>query len=108
VFDQLLGSRMVVANAELRFPLFGVLGVGSGYYGAFPLEFAIFGDAGLAWDSANEPSILGSGTRDPVFSAGAGLRFNLLGFAVAQLNLVRPFDRPGKGWIWQFELEPGF
>jgi Tol biopolymer transport system component len=108
VFDQLLGSRMVVANAEIRFPLFGLLGVGSGYYGAFPLEFAVFGDAGLAWDSEHEPSVLGSGTRDPVFSAGAGLRFNLLGFAVAQLNLVHPFDRPGKGWMWQFELEPGF
>jgi Tol biopolymer transport system component len=108
VFDQLLGSRMVVANAELRFPLFGLLGLGSGYYGAFPIEFAIFGDGGLAWDTRNEPSVLGSGTRDPVFSAGAGLRFNLLGFAIAELDLVRPFDRPGKGWIWQFELQPGF
>jgi hypothetical protein len=108
VFDQLLGSRIIVANAELRFPLFGVLGVGSGYYGAFPLEFAVFADGGLAWDTANDPSVFGSGTRDPVFSAGAGLRINLLGYAVAEVNLVRPFDRPGKGWIWQFELQPGF
>jgi Tol biopolymer transport system component len=108
VFDQLLGSRMVVANAELRFPLFGVLGIGSGYYGAFPIEFAIFGDGGLAWDTANDPSVFGSGTRDPVFSAGLGLRINLLGFAVAELDFVRPFDRPDKGWIWQFEFQPGF
>jgi hypothetical protein len=108
VFDQLLGSRIVVANAELRFPLFGALGIGSGYYGAFPLEFAVFGDGGLAWDTANDPSVFGSGTRDPVFSAGVGLRINLLGFAVAEVDLVRPFDRPGKGWIWQFELQPGF
>jgi hypothetical protein len=109
VFDQLLGSRIAVANAELRFPLFGVLGIGSGYYGAFPLEFIAFGDAGLAWDNANKPSVFGaSGTRDPVFSAGAGLRINLLGFAVAEVTLVRPFDRPAKGWIWQFELQPGF
>jgi Tol biopolymer transport system component len=108
VFDQLLGSRMMVVNAELRFPLFGVLGIGSGYYGAFPLEFAIFGDGGLAWDTQNEPSVLGSGARDPVFSAGAGLRINLLGFAIAEIDLVRPFDRPDKGWTWQFELQPGF
>jgi Tol biopolymer transport system component len=108
VFDQLLGSRIVVANAELRFPLFGVLGIGSGYYGAFPLEFTVFGDGGLAWDSQHQSSVLGSGTRDPVFSAGVGLRINLLGFAIAELDLVRPFDRPGKGWIWQFELQPGF
>jgi outer membrane protein assembly factor BamA len=108
VFDQLLGSRVVVGNAELRFPLFGALGIGSGYYGAFPIEFTVFGDAGLAWDNAHQPSIGGSGTRDPVFSAGAGLRINLLGFAVAEVDLVRPFDRPGKGWVWQFELQPGF
>ena len=108
VFDQLLGSRVVVANAELRFPLFGALGIGSGYYGAFPIEFAVFGDAGLAWDNGHKPSVFGSGTRDPVFSAGAGLRINLLGFAVAEVDLVRPFDRPGKGWVWQFELQPGF
>ena len=108
VFDQLLGSRLVVGNAELRFPLLGALGIGSGYYGAFPIEFAVFGDAGLAWDNAHKPSVFGSGTRDPVFSAGAGLRINLLGFAVAEVDLVRPFDRPGKGWVWQFELQPGF
>jgi outer membrane protein assembly factor BamA len=109
VFDQLLGSRLVVGNAELRFPLLGALGIGSGYYGAFPIEFAVFGDAGLAWDNGHKPSVFGSsGTRDPVFSAGVGLRINLLGFVVAEVDLVRPFDRPGKGWIWQFELQPGF
>jgi Tol biopolymer transport system component len=108
VFDQLLGSRMVVASAELRFPFFGALGIGSGYYGAFPVDFTIFGDGGLAWDSQHAPSVLGSGTRDPVFSAGAGFRINLLGFAVAEIDLVRPFDRPDKGWVWQFELQPGF
>ena len=109
VYDQLLGSRMVIANAELRFPLLGVLGVGSGYYGAFPIDFIAFGDAGLAWDSANEPSLFGgSGTRDPVFSAGAGLRINLLGFVIAEVALVHPFNRPDKNLIWQFELQPGF
>jgi hypothetical protein len=108
VFDKLLGSRMVVGNVELRFPLLGALGVGSGYYGAFPIEFAVFGDGGLAWDTQHDPSVFGSGSRDPVFSAGAGLRINLLGFAVAEVDLVRPFDRPGKGWVWQFELQPGF
>src|SRR5204863_10083038 len=32
VFDRLIGSRMLVANAELRAPLWGALG-GSGCYG---------------------------------------------------------------------------
>jgi hypothetical protein len=107
VFDQLLGSRMVVANAELRFPLFGVLGLGSGYYGALPVDFTLFGDGGLAWDTANEPKITG-GSRPAVFSAGAGLRLNLLGFAVLELNLVHPFQRPDKHWVWEVNLQPGF
>jgi Tol biopolymer transport system component len=107
VFDQLLGSRIAVANLELRFPLLGVLGLGSGYYGALPLDFVAFGDGALAWDSANEPEITG-GTRPAVFSAGAGLRMNLFGFAVVELDLVRPFQRPDKGWIWEVNFQPGF
>ena len=107
VFDQLLGSRVLVGNVELRFPLFGVLGIGSGYYGALPLDFTIFGDAGVAWESDIDPSFAG-GDREPVFSAGAGFRFNLLGFAVAEVNLVHPFDRPDKDWIWELNFQPGF
>ena len=41
-------------------------------------------------------------------SEGAALRVNLLGFAVGELDLVHPNDRPGKGWVWQFALQPGF
>ncbi len=109
VFDQLLGSRIAVANLELRFPLFGTLGIGSGYYGALPVDFLAFGDAGLAWDRDNDPKIFGlDGTRKPVYSAGVGLRLNLLGFAIAEVDLARPFERPDKGWVWQFQLQPGF
>jgi hypothetical protein len=107
VFDQLLGSRIAVANLELRFPLFGALGIGSGYYGILPLDWTFFGDGGLAWTSDIDPSFAG-GDRKPVFSAGTGFRFNLFGFAVAEVNLVHPFDRPGKNWLWELNLQPGF
>ena len=107
VFDQLLGSRMAVGNLELRFPLLGVLGLGSGYYGALPLDFLVFGDAGLAWDTDNEPRFTG-GDRRAVYSAGVGLRFNLFGFAVLEADLVRPFQRPDKNWVWELNLQPGF
>jgi outer membrane protein assembly factor BamA len=107
VFDQLLGSRIVVGNAELRFPLFGALGIGSGYYGALPIDFFVFGDGGVAWDDANEPKLTG-GDRAAVFSAGTGLRMNLFGFAIAELDLVKPFQRPDKGWVWELNFQPGF
>src|SRR4051794_9848701 len=107
VFDQLLGSRIAVANLELRFPLFGVLHPGSGYYGMLPIDWTIFGDAGMAWTGEESPSLSG-GDRTPVYSAGTGFRFNLFGFAVAEVNLVHPFDRPGRHWLWELNLQPGF
>lgn len=104
VFDRLVGSRIAVASLELRVPLLGLLGAGQGYYGAFPLEFALFGDGGAAWTGSEGPT---SGIRKPVFSTGAALRTNVFGL-VLQLNLVHPFDRPGKNFVWQFSLLPTF
>ncbi len=106
-FDQLLGSRLLVGNLELRFPLLGVLGVGSGYYGAWPLEMALFADGGVAWTDRDKASLFG-GSRKPVASAGAALRMNLFGFAIAEVDLVRPFDRPAKGWYLELSLTPGY
>jgi outer membrane protein assembly factor BamA len=106
VFDQLVGSRMMVANAELRFPLWGAFG-GDDFYGPIPIDLAVFADAGVAWDRGSSPSFAG-GQRDFVKSVGAAARINVFGYAVAEINYVRPIDRPGKGWFWQFSLRPGF
>jgi Tol biopolymer transport system component len=108
VYDRLLGSRMLVANLEFRFPLlrpFG--GVGGSMYGPVPIEVAFFADAGVAWTSADDPRFFG-GNREPVTSAGVTFRANLFGFAVAQVDFAHPFQRPGRGWIWGFSLTPGF
>lgn len=107
VFERLIGSRMMVANAEVRFPLFGLFTGGRGCYGALPIEAVMFADAGVAWGRGTRPSIFG-GDVDPVTSAGVGLRANVLGFAVVELDYVRPFDRPQQGWMWQFGFTPGF
>ena len=105
-FDQLVGSRLLVANAEIRFPLWGALG-GDDFYGPLPIELALFVDSGVAWDSASSPSFA-NGDRDFVRSVGAAARINVFGYAVAEINYVRALDRPGKGWLWQFSLRPGF
>jgi WD40 repeat protein len=105
-FERLNGSRVAVASAELRFPLLGLFSRES-FYGAFPIELAFFADAGLAWTSATKPRFAG-GDRDWARSAGAALRVNVLGFAVAEIDYVRPLDRSRRGWLWQFGLTPGF
>jgi outer membrane protein assembly factor BamA len=106
VFDRLVGSRVAIANAELRFPLWGAFG-GSSYYGPLPIELGVFSDAGVAWGGVSSPQFV-EGDHKPVASVGAVARINLFGFAVAEINYVRPLDRPGRGWVWQFNLQPGF
>ena len=105
-FDRLIGSKLAIANAELRFPLWSVFG-GDNFYGPLPIEMALFTDAGLAWDSTSRPGFR-AGDREPVVSVGAAMRINVLGFAIAEIDYVRPLDRPGRGWVWQFSLRPGF
>ena len=106
-FDRLLGSRLLVGNLELRFPLLGVLGLGSGYYGAFPIEAALFADGGLAYCPGDNPAFC-TGDNQAVYSVGGGVRINVLGYAIGEIDMVRPFQRPDKGWYVQLSLTPGF
>jgi hypothetical protein len=107
LFDQLVGSRVLIGNAEFRFPLLRPFGVSQAMYGPLPLELAFFADGGVAWDSGEKPSFLG-GERHGVSSVGVTLRANFLGFAVGQFDFSRPLQRKNRGWIFQFNLAPGF
>jgi len=108
VFDQMVGSRFIVASAEVRFPPFGLLGLGSGYYGFLPVDAAIFYDAGVAWTQTEGAKIFGTGPRDVVKSAGVSFRMNLFGYAIGQMDVVHPFNRPQKDWMVRFSLTQGF
>lgn len=115
VFDRLIGSRVGVANAELRLPLLGGIGVIHAP-GVPPIEIGAFFDAGIAWTGLDDEECLEQlgvegcslSDRKAVKSTGFLARLNLFGFAIAELDFVRPLDRPEKDWIWQFHLTPGF
>src|SRR4051812_42458958 len=107
VFDRLLGSRLLIGNVEFRFPLLRPFGESQRMYGPVPVEVALFADGGVAWNRGERPSILG-GSREGVGSAGIAFRVNLLGFAIGQFDLARPFQRNSGGWVFQFNLSPGF
>ena len=107
VFDNLLGSRVAIVNAEMRMPLWALFG-GSNFYGPLPVELALFADSGVAWGQSNSQQFAHGSNKDPVSSFGVAMRANLFGFAVAELDYVRPVDRPDRGWLWQFNLMPGF
>jgi Tol biopolymer transport system component len=101
-FDRLFGSKMVVANAELRLPLLGFRGIIPSR-SAPPVEIAPFYDVGMAWRSMDT-----SVARRPVSSTGASLRFNVFGFFIGQVSYVHSFSRPQRPWGWEFTIVPGF
>ena len=84
-----------------------MLGAGGGYYGILPIEAGIFYDAGVAWTQAENAQLFG-GTRKLVRSTGVSFRLNLLGYAIGQMDLVHPFDRPNKDWMVRLSLTEGF
>jgi Tol biopolymer transport system component len=113
VIPQLLGSRIGVANAELRFPLINQLALGVAPIRFPPIEGFLFADAGVAWRSGTSPVLHRGLAADPederpfVTSIGAGARVNLLGFFILEAVYVNPLDR-ARGWHWQLALQPGF
>jgi outer membrane protein assembly factor BamA len=104
-FDQLVGSRLLVFNGEVRAPLFGLF-KGRLAYGPLPLELFGFADAGVAWTRTEKPAFR-DGPREWIRSVGAGLRLNAFGYAVLEFALAKPLDR-GRGWMFVFNLQPGF
>ncbi len=108
VFDQLIGSRVLVANAEVRMPLLAPFRARRrNPYGPVPIEIGAFFDAGVAWDSKSKPSFAG-GDRELVKSVGAVARINLFGVLVFEIDYAKPLDRPGKDAFFQFNLLAGF
>ncbi len=111
VFDRLIGSRMAVANLELRIPLLGTDQFGLINFPYVATEISPFIDAGLAWSSGQKPNIEFSTTSlgdVPVFSTGISMRMNILGYLVAEVWYAHPFQRPDAKNQWGFQLTPGW
>ncbi|HEY0810239.1 MAG TPA: hypothetical protein VGD49_08765, partial [Longimicrobiales bacterium] len=132
-FDRLIGSRIAVANLEVRIPLFGVEGLGLINLPFLPTEISPFLDAGLAWWGKGAEACLvftngdecpagqsytpqspqlkfdtNSSDRVPVVSAGVSARFNILGYLILEAYYAHPFQRPVRGAHWGFNITPGW
>jgi WD40 repeat protein len=110
-FSRLVGSRIAVANAELRIPLFGTREFGLFEPPFFPTEIAPFVDVGLAWTRGENPSLRiqrNSTERIPVVGAGVTSRFNMFGAPILEVFWVRPFQRPGQRGYVGLQLVPGW
>lgn len=105
-YDRLIGSKMAVGNVEVRAPLLALFGA-KNLYGPLPIDIGAFFDAGVAWDNTTKPKFLG-GDRALSRSVGAVARMNLFGFAVLELDYVKPLDRASKKAHFQFNISGGF
>jgi hypothetical protein len=110
-WDRLFGSRMGVANLEVRVPLLGVEGHGIFSPGLFPMDVGAFVDAGVAWTSSESPELTWetrSIERIPVVSAGLTTRIGLGQFLALEIFYAHPFQRPEKGGHFGFQLAPAW
>ncbi|MEO8192264.1 MAG: hypothetical protein ABI681_00340 [Gemmatimonadales bacterium] len=112
--EQLVGSRVAVLNAEIRFPIIRRFDLGSLPVGLPPIEGLVFYDAGLAWSAGQKVSLTKPDNYDftlqrfPLRSYGAGLRVNLFNLAILKWDYAIPLDQPGRKPNWTFSLGPSF
>src|SRR5437867_6351353 len=112
--DELIGSRIGVANVELRFPLTRSVVLGFLPVGLPPIEGALFYDMGLAWesgsivkwqrDAGDDPETV----RSPLRRWGGSIRVNFLGFVVLRFDYTKPLDRLRHKAYWTVSLGPTF
>jgi hypothetical protein len=131
--EQLIGSSAAIMNLEVRFPFIRELRLGP--LGQFPpVDALVFFDGGVAWsdrvcvggrtgapgvqdcppdrsrdvrltwrrDDGDDPMLV----RQPLFSYGAGIRFNIF-YAVLRFDYAMPLNRPGGG-VFSFSVGPSF
>ncbi len=110
VLSRLIGSRIAIASAEVRFPLLGTKEYGLFSTSFLPTEFAAFVDAGEAWHSGQHPKFAfktNTTELEPVYSVGASLRM-LLAYIPLEFYAAKPFQRPGQGIVYGFNIIPGW
>jgi Tol biopolymer transport system component len=104
--DDLLGSRLLVGNLELRVPIWGIRSRQIDY-GMFPADAFVFADGGSIWS--------GTGNREPgggiasrtISSFGGGVRVNAMGFPM-ELAAIRALDGPRPRWQFDLGFRVGF
>jgi outer membrane protein assembly factor BamA len=111
--DRLIGTRIAVANVELRFPLTRSLVLGFLPVGLPPIEGALFYDAGIAWNSGDVlhwrlNQSAGPTDKGLLRSYGGAIRVNLLGFVILRFDVTKPLDRVYNKAYWTVSLGPTF
>jgi outer membrane protein assembly factor BamA len=110
----LVGSRIAVANFEVRFPLLRRVDIGLLPISLPPIEGLVFYDVGVTWFEGQKLHWSRPTDFDPAFqrhalrSYGFGVRLNLFNFALLRWDYAIPLDDPRRDSYWRFSLGPSF
>ncbi len=96
--ENLTGSKVAIANIELRLPFTGPEEVALIRSRLFFSDLILFADGGLSWFSFENISMQWEPSQEqnvhtPVFSSGIALRLNLFGAVILEPYLAFPFQR---------------
>ena len=96
--NNMLGSKIAVANAELRLPFTGPPELALIRSRMFFSDLVLFADGGLAWNDFDDIRFTwrperDNGERIPVVSTGLALRMNLFGAIIVEPYFAFPFQR---------------
>ncbi|MGK7393979.1 MAG: BamA/TamA family outer membrane protein [Candidatus Cyclobacteriaceae bacterium M3_2C_046] len=95
--NQLVGSKMAVFNAEVRFPFTGPKKLALFKSGLLFSDLALFADAGMVWNRTSDLGDVSFGTQanaqKPIISTGVAMRINLFGYMVLEPYYAFPFMR---------------
>jgi hypothetical protein len=104
--DQLLGSRVLVGNVEIRFPVWGMFSRQLDY-GRLPADVFFFADGGLVWSGQRPVDTTLTRRGTGISSIGAGIRLNAGGLPF-EVAAIRALDGPRPGWQSDFGFRVGF
>lgn len=128
--EQLVGSRVAVANAEVRLPFTGIQRLSVIKSGFLYSDLILFADAGLAWSKGDDVKFSwepadwepdengnrrisqsqrnpGDVTRSPIVSAGASLRVNLFGYLILEPYVAMPFQKQNVDYTFGLIISGG-
>ncbi len=111
---ELLGSRFLLGNVELRFPLIRRFDLGVIPISLPPVDGLFFFDAGVAWSKGQDISVSRPADynqdvqRYLLRSYGMGIRLNLFGYALLRADYAIPLDRGSRRGYWVLTLGPSF
>lgn len=98
------GSKIAVANAEIRLPFTGPERLSLIKSGVLLTDLVAFFDIGMAWQNLRDGETFDP---KPIMSTGVSLRVNLFGAFVLEPYLAKPLQSTS-GWTFGLNFVPGW